>query len=283
MSLNKNYLKSLIKKELSEDIGRGDITTKLTISKEVEVISEIIAQEEQIIAGLETIKTGFKIVDAQTKVKLLAKEGKRVKKGERIAEITGKACSILSGERTVLNFLQRMCGIATLTSKFVKETEGYRCKILDTRKTTPGLRKLEKYAVTVGGGCNHRFGLYDQILIKDTHLKIIPDIKNTLREMRSKTSLKTEVEVASKQELNEVLNEKIDVVMLDNMSVSKLKEAVSLIKKKNKKIKIEVSGNINLKKIRKIAKLGVDFISVGALTHSFKATNLSLKIKEVIR
>lgn len=282
MRIDKHYLKSLIRKELLEDIGRGDVTTELVIPEKVKVISEIIAQEEQIVAGLEVIKIGFKLLDVKTRIKLLVKEGEKVKKGEKIAEIAGKANVILSGERTVLNFLQRMCGIATLTSKFVKETKGCSCKILDTRKTTPGLKKLEKYAVAVGGGSNHRFGLYDQILIKDTHLKIIPDIRDTLRKIRPKTSLKIEVEVTNKQELEEVLNEEVDIIMLDNMNIFELKEAVNLIKEKNKKVKIEVSGNINLKKIRKIAQLGVNFISVGALTHSFKATNLSLKVKKMI-
>lgn len=282
MSLNRNYLKSLIKKELFEDIGRGDITTKLVIPEDTEVVAEIIAQEEQIIAGLEIIKIGFKILDAKIKVKILVLEGKKVEKGKKIAEIRGKASNILKGERTILNFLQRISGIATLTSKFVEEAKGYRCKILDTRKTTPGLRILEKYAVRAGGGNNHRFGLYDQVLIKDTHLKIISDIRNILRKVKSKTSLKVEVEVANMQELNEVLSEKVDIIMLDNMSISRLKKAVDLIKKKDKKIKIEVSGNVSLKKVKEIAKLGVDFISIGALTHSSKAINLSLKIREVI-
>lgn len=282
VGLNKSYLKSLFKKELFEDIGEGDITTKLVIPKDTKVVAEIMAKEEQIIAGLEIIKIGFRILDAKIKVKTHVLEGEKVKKERKIAEITGSASSILKGERTVLNFLQRMSGIATLTSKFVKEVEGYRCKILDTRKTTPGLRMLEKYAVRVGGGNNHRFGLYDQVLIKDTHLKIIPDIKNILRKIKLQTSLKVEVEVTNIQELNEVLSEKVDIIMLDNMNISKLKKAVNLIKERNKKVKIEVSGNVSLKRVKEIAKLGVDFISIGALTHSSKATNLSLKIREVI-
>ncbi|MBU0600245.1 carboxylating nicotinate-nucleotide diphosphorylase [bacterium] len=283
MNLNKVYFKSLIKKELLSDLGKGDLTTELVVPKEIKVRAEIIAKEEQVIAGLEVIKIGFKLLDPKIKVELLILEGKRVKKGEKIAEIAGKASQILKGERTILNFLQRMSGIATLTSNFVRMIEKTKCKILDTRKTTPGLRRLEKYAVKTGGGNNHRFGLYDQVLIKDNHLKIVPKIREAIKRVNSKTSLKVEVEISKMRELKEVLKEKVDMIMLDNMSISRLKKAVDLIKEKDQKIKIEVSGNVTLKKIEKIAQLGVDFISIGALTHSFKSTDLSLEIKEVIK
>ncbi|MBU2600114.1 carboxylating nicotinate-nucleotide diphosphorylase [bacterium] len=283
MNLNKVYFKSLIKKELLSDLGKGDLTTDLVVPKEIKVRAEIIAKEEQVIAGLEVIKMGFKLLDPKIKVELLVLEGKRVKKGEKIAEIAGKASQILKGERTILNFLQRMSGIATLTSNFVRMIEKTKCKILDTRKTTPGLRRLEKYAVKTGGGNNHRFGLYDQVLIKDNHLKIVPKIREAIKRVNSKTSLKVEVEISKMRELKEVLKEKVDMIMLDNMSISRLKKAVDLIKEKDQKIKIEVSGNVTLKKIKKIAQLGVDFISIGALTHSFKSTDLSLEIKEVIK
>jgi nicotinate-nucleotide pyrophosphorylase (carboxylating) len=282
VNIDKNYLKSIIKKELFLDIGKGDITTKLTVPSKTKVVAEIIAKEEQIVAGLEIIKIGFKILDKSLKIKLLVKEGERVKKGEKIAQVKGLASSILKGERTILNFLQRTCGIATLTSKYVEEIKDTSCQILDTRKTTPLLRSLEKYAVLVGGGRNHRFGLYDQILIKDNHLKTIKKLREVLKNIKKKTSLKLEVEVSNIEGLKEVLKEKVDIIMLDNMNIPKLKKAISIIKKENKKVKIEVSGNITLRKVRKIAQLGVDFISVGALTHSPKATNLSLKITEVI-
>ncbi|GAI13328.1 unnamed protein product, partial [marine sediment metagenome] len=205
------------------------------------------------------------------------KDGKKILPGEVLTEITGSAQTILKGERVALNFLQRMSGIATITSKFCQEVKDFPVRIVDTRKTTPGLRILEKYAVRMGGGYNHRFGLYDAVLIKDNHLALVGGIKPAVNSVRKQIShtVKTEVEVENLSQLEEALKMHVDIIMLDNMDLDTMKEAVKMAKGK---ALIEASGGITLEKVREIAQTGVDLISVGALTHSVKSLDISMEI-----
>jgi nicotinate-nucleotide pyrophosphorylase (carboxylating) len=273
-------IKKIIKTALEEDLGSGDITTNLTIPEKQKGKGFIIAKEEGIIAGLDVAKLVFKQIDSGLAFKSLMRDGVKVRPGQKVALIQGKVKSILAGERSALNFLQRLSGIATLTNEFVRKIKGTSAKILDTRKTTPGLRLLEKYAVKKGGGENHRRGLYDMILIKNNHIQAAGSISPAIRKaLRNRKGLKIEVETKNFEEINEVLNLKIDRIMLDNFKPENLKKTVKLIRSKNKKVEIEASGRVNLKNVRKIALSGVDYISVGALTHSAKALDLSLLLR----
>jgi len=273
-------IQKIVKIALEEDLGSGDITSNLTIPEKQKGEGFIVAREKGLIAGLEVVKSVFKQVDPGLMFKPLVSDGDKVRPGQRVALIRGKVKSILAGERTALNFLQRLSGIATLTGEFVGKIRGTRAKILDTRKTTPGLRLLEKYAVKKGGGKNHRQGLYDMILIKDNHIKAAGSISAAIgKALRNKKGLKIEVETRNFGEVKEALNFKIDRIMLDNFKPEDLRRAVRLIRSKNKKVEIEASGRVNLKNIRKIALSGVDYISVGALTHSAKALDFSLLLK----
>ena len=273
-------IQEIVKIALEEDLGKGDITSELIIPEKQKGMGFIIAKEKGIITGLEVAKSVFKQVDPGLVFKPLVSDGDKMGPNQKVALIRGKAKSILAGERTALNFLQRLSGIATLTGEFVRRIRGTRAKILDTRKTTPGLRLLEKYAVKKGGGKNHRQGLYDMILIKDNHIEAAGSIPLAIRKaLRNKKGLKIEVETRNFGEVKEALNFKIDRIMLDNFKPEDLKKAVRLIRSKNKKVEIEASGRVNLKNIRKIALSGVDYISVGALTHSAEALDFSLVLK----
>jgi len=273
-------IQEIVKIALEEDLGKGDITSELIIPEKQKGMGFIIAKEKGIIAGLEVAKSVFKQVDPGLVFKPLVSDGDKVRPNQKVALIRGKAKSILAGERTALNFLQRLSGIATLTGEFVRKIRGTKAKILDTRKTTPGLRLLEKYAVKKGGGKNHRQGLYDMILIKDNHIEAAGSISLAIRKaLRNRKGLKIEVETRNLEEIKEALNFKINRIMLDNFRSEDLKKAVKLIRSKNKKVEIEASGKVNLKNVRKIALSGVDFISVGALTHSAKALDFSLLLK----
>lgn len=270
-------IQKVVKTALKEDLGKGDITSELIIPEKQKGEGFIIAREKGIISGLEVVKSVFKQVDPGLMFKPLVSDGDKVRPSQKVALIRGKIKSILAGERISLNFLQRLSGIATLTGEFVRKISGTRAKILDTRKTTPGLRLLEKYAVKKGGGKNHRQGLYDMILIKDNHIEAAGSIPLAIRKaLRNKKGLKIEVETRNLEEIKQALNFKIDRIMLDNFKPGDLKKAVQFIRSKNKKVEIEASGRVNLKNIRKIALSGVDYISVGALTHSAKALDLSL-------
>lgn len=272
-------ISNIIKQALIEDIGKGDITTNSVVPKSRIIKAKIIAKENGIIAGLNIAKETFKQLNNCILFKKKVQDGNFVKKGKIIAELQGNARAILTAERVALNFLQRLSGIATLTAEFVKLAG--RIKILDTRKTTPLMRKLEKYAVKVGGGVNHRFNLNDAILIKDNHIEIAGSVKEAIRKAKQ-TEKKIEVEVKNIKEVKEALNEGVDVLMLDNMSIKNIKKAIKLAKKRKgkskKKVKIEVSGGMNLKNIKKIAKTGIDMVSIGALTHSAKSLDLSLEV-----
>jgi nicotinate-nucleotide pyrophosphorylase (carboxylating) len=290
------YLDGLIDVALTEDVGIGDVTTAAVVPKGKRGLAEAITKDEGVLAGLEFVRNLFKKLDKDLKIDLKLKDGEKIKRGEVIITIEGELEPILRGERVALNFLGRLSGIATLTSKFVERVRGTKCKILDTRKTTPGLRLLEKYAVTVGGGENHRFGLYDMILIKENHLTACGGIEAALKaatlyvdeyegQTKGRHSLKIEVEVKNIPELREALKFSPDIIMLDNFEVEKIKEGVGIVRKSKaetgKAPKLEVSGSVNLENAREIAETGIDFISVGALTHSPKALDFSLLIREV--
>lgn len=271
-------LRKIVEEALKEDIGFGDLTTECIVPENMYSKAIILAKEEGIIAGLPVAKEVFKVLDDSVRFNETKNDGEKVEKGDIVLEIHGKTKAILIGERTALNFLQRLSGIATYTKKCVDIVSPYGVKILDTRKTTPLLRILEKYAVKTGGGENHRFGLYDMVLIKDNHIKAAGGITNAVKRVKEKLShvYKIEVEVSTIEELKEALENKVDIILLDNMDPSTLKEAVSLAKGR---VLIEVSGKISLEKLEDIAKLGVNFISIGSLTHSFKSLDLSLELE----
>ncbi|OGC07401.1 nicotinate-nucleotide diphosphorylase (carboxylating) [candidate division WOR-1 bacterium RIFOXYA2_FULL_36_21] len=271
--MNKS-IKSLIEMALLEDIGSRDITTDAIIDKRKPASAIILVKEDGLLAGTSLVKGVFDVLDKKIKVSFKVKDGNKVSDGEVIAEITGPAHSILKGERLALNFLQRLSGIATLTSKFVVAVTGTNVKILDTRKTTPLWRQAEKEAVLAGGGQNHRFGLYDAVLIKDNHIKFAGGIEPAIKLLRKKAK-KIEVEAQNINEVKTAIKLGVDRILLDNMDKRTLMEAVKLCK--NAGIETEASGGVNLKNIKFIAKTGVDYISVGALTHSAKALDISLK------
>jgi nicotinate-nucleotide pyrophosphorylase (carboxylating) len=266
----------IINQAIQEDIGHGDITAFLLIPTETKSKAHYIAKGNFVLAGLPFVQEIFQSIDSSAIFKTFCQEGSEVKQGDVIAEVSGRAHTLLKGERVSLNVLQRLSGIATLTRIYVKKIEGLKAKIVDTRKTTPCLRFMEKYAVRIGGGCNHRFGLFDGILIKDNHIKVSANIKKAVTAAKKGHHLfKIEVEVKNLKELREAIDAGADIVMLDNMSVPEMKEAVKIAKGR---VMLEASGNIKLENVREVAETGVDLISVGALTHSAIAADISLKI-----
>ncbi len=277
-------VRQLIDLALREDIGRGDATTNALIDPEAMAKAIIRSKSPGRLCGGKIIKEVFKLLDSEIRLKQLRPEGAKIKKGDLVFEIEGRACSILTAERTALNFLQRLSGIATLTHQFVEKTKGTGVNICDTRKTTPGWRILEKYAVRTGGGKNHRLGLFDQILIKGNHLKLAGSISKAIKLVRSKNpkALLLEVETKNLKEVKEALKNGVDWIMLDNFPLSRTKEAIEFIRQysraNKKKVAIEASGNVNLRNVRSLAKLGPDLISVGQLTHSAPALDFSLRI-----
>lgn len=269
-----------------EDIGLGDITSNFIVPENTSVIANINCKEELVLAGIPYVKRFFQILSKQCfrdeKIEFTEnfREGDSVSKGQVIARLIGNGRLILAGERVCLNILQRLSGIATMTRKFVDAVKGHPVKILDTRKTTPGLREMEKYAVRVGGGFNHRMALYDAILIKDNHIKIAGSVGEAIRRVkRSSVHHKIEVEVKNLAELEEAIHEGADIVMLDNMDIAEIEVAVKIAKGK---ALIEVSGGVSLENIKRIAETGVDYISIGALTHSAPSVDINLKIVEVL-
>lgn len=269
-------IKNIIRLALEEDLGNADITTNLIIPEGLHSKAMLLAKDNFIVAGLPFFMEVFKALDISIKCGVKLPDSSNAKKGDIIAELDGNTRGLLAGERVGLNILQRLSGIATLTNTFVEKVKGTGAKIIDTRKTTPGLRFMEKYAVRAGGGLNHRFGLYDGILIKDNHIEAAGSIVKAIRAARKAGHLlKVEVEVENLLSLREALKAGADVVMLDNMSIEDMKAAVSLAKGKTV---IEASGNISLNNIRKVAETGVDLISIGSLTHSAAASDISMKI-----
>jgi len=265
----------IIENTLEEDLGSGDVTTDAIFSVDDTCEALIIGKEEGIIAGIPIAERVFQKLAPEVTVAQKLKDGEHVNPGDEILVIKGSIHAVLSGERLSLNLLQRMSGIATATSKYVAAISGYRTRILDTRKTAPGLRVLDKYAVSIGGGCNHRFGLYDAVLIKDNHIDFAGNISNAVEIVRSKyqSKFKVEVETSTLDEVREALKAGADIIMLDNMTVEMMKEAVRII---NGKSITEASGGITLDNVRQIADTGVDFISVGAITHSSPALDIGL-------
>ena len=280
--MDKAQLRRLVDLALAEDLGKGDITTDSLIPEKKTGVASILAKEKGILAGGEVARQVFRRVDPKLKVRLRVKDGAALKPGEVIATVEGRAASILKAERTALNFLQRLSGIATETSRYVKAVEGLPVQILDTRKTAPGLRALDKYAVKVGGGKNHRMHLGDGVLIKDNHLAVLKSEGLSLKEIISRirqnapAATAVEVEVNTPREAREAAEAGANIVMLDNMSLEDMRRAVKLLRGL---ALTEASGKITLDRVRAVAETGVDFISVGAITHSPRALDISLELE----
>jgi nicotinate-nucleotide pyrophosphorylase (carboxylating) len=280
-SINASQVKQLIDRALAEDISYGDVTTEILIPENQQGKASIIAKARGTIAGVDIAKQVFLKVDPELKLDILTKDGTEAEPGHTVAKIEGKIASILKAERVALNFLQHLSGIASETARYVKAVKGLPVLITDTRKTTPGLRILEKYAVRVGGGKNHRMHLGDNILIKDNHLAALSrqglSIKEIVTRARQKAApkLKIEVEVNTLKEAIEAAEAGADIIMLDNMNIEDMRQTVQLIKGR---ALIEASGGITLERVRAIAETGVDLISIGALTHSPKALDISLEL-----
>lgn len=279
--MNNNYIeksKELIRLALEEDIQSGDITTSAIVNENEKCEGKLVAKESGVIAGLEVFQYVFKLLDGKgLDFHSNIYDGAEVQKGNLIAEFSGQMKTVLSGERTALNFLQRMSGVATKTRQYVEQLKNTKAELLDTRKTIPGFRYLDKYAVAVGGGTNHRIGLFDMVMLKENHIKAAGSISKAVKIIREKYGRKYKVEVEARNldEVTEALNSDVDIIMLDNMSLKEMQESVLII---NKKVKVEASGNITAENIRVIAETGVDYISVGAITHSVSALDISLLI-----
>ncbi|MCR4321458.1 MAG: carboxylating nicotinate-nucleotide diphosphorylase [Candidatus Brocadiaceae bacterium] len=298
--LEPEKIDALIQLAIQEDIGTGDITTENLIPDSLIAAGAFIAKESGVIAGLPVVEYFFSRLDKDVSLQQRIKEGTFVNKGETIANIKGSAKTLLSGERIALNFLQRLSGIATITAKFVERIKPLKTAVMDTRKTVPGWRYLEKYAVAMGGGVNHRMGLYDQVLIKDNHLDIlkvetglkpvstsshISIIEKAVSALRQKIrkGVLLEVETRTLEEVADALKAGVDIILFDNMNIAQLKEAIETVKnwkssKGKRKPLTEASGNITLENVRLVAQTGVDRISAGAITHSAKALDISLEI-----
>ena len=275
-------LRNQIRSWLVEDVGSGDITTQSTIPAGSQSKAVIHAKEAGIIAGVSIAQLVFEMVDDSLKFQPFVQDGMEVAKGTIIAEVEGSTHSLLTGERLALNLMQRLSGIATKTRAYVNELQGLPVRLVDTRKTTPGHRSLEKYAVRVGGGANHRFGLYDAVMIKDNHIKGAGGITAAVQAARRQIphTMKIEVEAESMEQVEEAAACGADIIMLDNMSPENMKEAVAYIKQKAPHIIVEASGGVTLSTIYAIAQSGVDVISVGNLTYSFQSLDISLDLNE---
>lgn len=272
-------IKSIVESSLVEDIGSGDITTALTIPVDAVSSAIISIREDGVIAGMEVAELVFATVDPNVKFIKRVKDGDRAKAGQVLATIHGPSRSILTGERIALNLMQRLSGVATKTADFISLVAGTKTRIVDTRKTTPGLRVLEKYAVRVGGGHNHRFGLYDGVLIKDNHIVASGGITNAVKSAKENAphTLKIEVEVRTLDELREALDAGADAILLDNMDTDTMRQAVEITAGR---ALLEASGGVNENTVAAIAQTGVDLISVGALTHSVRALDIGLDFKK---
>jgi nicotinate-nucleotide pyrophosphorylase (carboxylating) len=268
-------IERIVRTALEEDIGLGDITTEVTIAPGTAARAELVAKEDFTLAGIDVAARVFTMLDADVAFEKLLEDGQQIKRGDVLAWIKGSAAVLLQGERVALNLLQRMSGIATMTAAFVREVEGTGAVIVDTRKTVPGLRALDKYSVRMGGGRNHRIGLFDGVLIKENHVAAAGGVGVAIRRARQKLphTLKIEIETRNFDEVGEALAAGADIIMLDNMSLDEMSEAVARI---DKKALVEASGGVNLESVRGIAETGVDIISVGALTHSVRGADISM-------
>jgi nicotinate-nucleotide pyrophosphorylase (carboxylating) len=276
--LEKEAVSKIIRRALEEDIRSGDVTTSFTLTGSETGEARALAKEDLVVAGLNVFREVFHVRDAALSFGTPLRDGAWVPRGTVLATISGSLASILTAERVALNLFQRMCGIATLTKQFVDAVAGTKARILDTRKTMPGLRILDKYSVRIGGGCNHRYGLYDGVLIKDNHIEAAGGIAEAVRRVRGPAPLmvKIEVEVKDLAEVEEALAAGADIIMLDNMTVDRMRQAMQRI---GGRALVEASGNVTLSTVKEIAGTGIDFISVGALTHSARAADISLKVK----
>ena len=279
MKLMQFQIDEIIKKALDEDINYIDVTTDYLVDENRISTAKYVAKADGVVCGTEVALRVFELLDKDVKTEILIGEGEKVHKGDIIARITGKTQALLKGERTALNLIQHMSGIATATRECVDLVAGTKASIADTRKTLPGLRALQKYAVTVGGGKNHRYNLSDCAMLKDTHLDAYGSMTGAVNALREKMghTVKIEVEVSDLEQLEEALSLGVEIIMLDNMSPELMKKAVEIT---NGRAKLEASGNITSANIREVAKTGVDIISLGALTHSVKAFDISMKIEK---
>lgn len=279
MNLPQFYIDDLIKRAISEDINYIDVTTDLLLDDSSQDTADFVAKDSGVLAGIDIAERVFFLLDETIRMDIFIRDGETVKKGDIIATLSGSTKTILKGERTALNLLQHMSGIATATNRCVKLVEGTKASVADTRKTLPGLRPLQKYAVTVGGGRNHRYNLSDAAMLKDNHIDAYGGITGAVEAFRAKAGhmVMLEVEVRNLDELREAMSAGADVIMLDNMNCEMMSEAVKI---NAGKAKLEASGNVTLDNIAEIAATGVDIISLGALTHSVKCFDISLKMRK---
>lgn len=276
-----NLINKLIDLGIEEDINTGDITTESIIPESMTATATMTAKQDGVISGLEIVKMVYDRFQDDVVFTPYFNNGDHVKKGDVILKIEATYPTLLRGERLSLNIFQRMCGIATETARYVKELAGTHTQLLDTRKTAPGLRVLDKMAVKHGGGTNHRMGLYDMAMIKDNHIKMAGGIAKAVEQVRSSipSDIKIEVEATNLDEVQQAIEAGADIIMLDNMSNSAMTEAVAVIRKADKGIKTEASGNMSIERLREVAETGVDYISVGALTHTVKGMDISMNIQ----
>lgn len=279
MRLMQFQIDDIIKTALLEDINYVDVTTDYLVDEGAVSTAKYVAKDEGILCGIDVAMRVFQLLDENVKTEILIHDGEKVQKGDIIAKITGSTRALLKGERTALNLVQHMSGIATATNKCVELVKGTKASIADTRKTLPGLRVIQKYAVTVGGGRNHRYNLSDCAMLKDTHLDAYGSMTGAVKALRERMghTVKIEVEVSNLEQLNEALELGVEIIMLDNMSNADMAEAVKIT---NGRALLEASGNVTAETIRDIAETGVDIISLGALTHSVKAFDISMKIEK---
>jgi len=277
-SLNLILLRDTLLAALREDIGSGDLTSQATVSSSARATAQCVAKEDLVVAGAGVAQEIARLVDPDWEFGILTTDGKTASSGTPLAEIHGPARSILLVERTCLNLLQRMCGIATLTRRYVDRIQGTRARIVDTRKTIPGLRVLDKYAVSCGGGMNHRMGLYDGVLIKNNHLAFHSSVRDAIQQARRRLGhlVKIEVEVSNVDQLHSALSAGADVILLDNFTVAETRKAVEIVAGR---VPLESSGGITLETVRDFAEIGVDYISIGALTHSVSAVDIHMRIR----
>jgi len=276
MAVATDTLERIVHSALAEDIGAGDVTTEATVPADTVGTADLLVKERGVVCGLRAAEAAFLALDPDMRFEALAREGDLVEPPATVARVTGSQRAILTGERVALNFVGRLSGIATLTRRYVDAVEGTGAAVLDTRKTTPGLRALEKHAVASGGGRNHRFGLDDAILIKDNHLRAAGSITAAVELVRAASDLSIEVECDTLDQVGEALDAGVGAILLDNMTLDQLREAVALVRRR---ARLEVSGGVTLDTIRAIAETGVDEISVGALTHSARSLDVSLELR----
>lgn len=275
MAVATDTLERIVLAALAEDVGQGDVTTEGTVPADAIGSADVLVKEAGVVCGLRAVEATFRALDDELEFELLVPEGGEIDRSSTVARLTGSERAILTGERVALNFLGRLSGIATLTRRYVGAVAGTDAAILDTRKTTPGLRALEKHAVACGGGRNHRFGLDDGVIVKDNHLRVTGSIAQAVERLRATTTLPIEVECDTLDQVAEALDSNVDAILLDNMTLDDLRSAVALA---GERARLEASGGITLENVRAVAETGVDEISIGALTHSARSLDVSLEL-----